>query len=103
MSLKLLTDPLRWPPWCVGAPGNQGDTARRDRRGTLVRQVIERVHHRRRASDRADERANRAAKVGDLVGLWVASGQAEAARRRRAEWLERVARERAESKPTGDA
>ncbi len=51
--------------------------------------MTERIPHRRRASDRADERANRAAKLGDLVALWVASGQAEAARRRRAEWLER--------------
>jgi hypothetical protein len=54
-----------------------------------VDQVIERVHPRRRASDRADDRANRAAKHGDLVALWVASGQADAARRRREEWLER--------------
>jgi hypothetical protein len=57
-----------------------------------VDQVIERVHHRRRASDRADERANRAAKAGDIVALWVASGQADAARRRRAEWVERQRR-----------
>jgi hypothetical protein len=57
-----------------------------------VDQVIERVHPRRRASDLADDRANRAAKHGDLVALWVASGQAEAARRRRAEWLERQPR-----------
>jgi hypothetical protein len=56
-----------------------------------VDDVTERIlrPHRRRASDRADERAARAAKLGDLVALWVASGQAEAARRRRAEWLER--------------
>jgi len=54
----------------------------------LVDQVIERVHPRRRASDLADERANRAAKAGDIVALWVASGQADAARRRRAEWVE---------------
>jgi len=54
-----------------------------------VDQVIERVHPRRRASDLADERANKAAKHGDLVALWVASGQADAARRRREEWLER--------------
>ncbi len=58
----------------------------------LVDQVIERVHLRRRASDRADERANRAAKAGDIVALWVASGQADAARRRRAEWVERQPR-----------
>ena len=55
-------------------------------------QVIERVHPRRRASDLADERANRAAKHGDLVALWVASGQAEAARRRRDEWVRRQGR-----------
>jgi hypothetical protein len=54
-----------------------------------VDQVIERAHPRRRASDLADQRANRAAKHGDLVALWVASGQAEAARRRREEWLQR--------------
>jgi hypothetical protein len=53
--------------------------------------VTERVHHRRRESDRADERAARAAKLGDLIGLWVASGQAEEARRRRAEWQDRDA------------
>jgi hypothetical protein len=54
-----------------------------------VERVIERAHHRRRASDLADERANRAAVRGDLVALWVASGQADAARQRRAEWAER--------------
>jgi hypothetical protein len=54
-----------------------------------VDQVIERVHPRRRASDLADQRANRAAKHGDIVALWVASGQADAARRRREEWVER--------------
>jgi len=57
-----------------------------------VDQVIERVHPRRRASDRAEERANKAAKHGDLVALWVASGQADAARRRRQEWLDRQQR-----------
>jgi hypothetical protein len=53
--------------------------------------VIERAPnpYRRRASDRADERAARAAKLGDLVALWVASGQADAARQRRAEWEQR--------------
>jgi hypothetical protein len=56
---------------------------------TRVERVIERAHHRRRESDLADERANRAALRGDLVGMWVASGQADAARRRRAEWAER--------------
>jgi hypothetical protein len=69
-----------------------------------VDQVIERVHPRRRASDLADERANRAAKFGDLVGLWVASGQADAARRRREEWADRQRQlEAAASKQTGEA
>jgi len=67
----------------------QGDTARRDRRTTRVERVIERAPHRRRASDLADERANRAAGRGDIVAMWVASGQAEAARQRRADWAER--------------
>jgi hypothetical protein len=56
---------------------------------TRVEWVIERAHHRRRASDLADERANRAAVRGDLVAMWVASGQADAARKRRAEFAER--------------
>jgi hypothetical protein len=69
-----------------------------------VDQVIERVHPRRRASDLADERANRAAKHGDLVALWVASGQADAARRRREEWVERQRRlEAAGSQQIGEA
>jgi hypothetical protein len=69
-----------------------------------VDQVIERVHPRRRASDLADERANRAAKHGDLVALWVASGQADAARRRREEWVERQRRlEAAASQQIGEA
>jgi hypothetical protein len=68
-----------------------------------VDQVIERVHPRRRASDLADERANKAAKHGDIVALWVASGQAEAARRRRAEWVERQRRlETSTSEPIGE-
>jgi hypothetical protein len=50
--------------------------------------VTERVHLRRRASDRADERAARAQRLGDLIGMWVATGQADEARRRRAEWEE---------------
>jgi hypothetical protein len=82
------------PPDTMTAPVRprttvQGDTARRDRRTPRVERVIERAHHRRRASDLADERANRAAVRGDLVALWVASGQADAARQRRAEWAER--------------
>jgi len=54
-----------------------------------VDRVIERAQPRRRASDLADARANRAATRGDIVGLWVASGQADAARKRREEWAER--------------
>ena len=68
---------------------DQGDTPRRDGRMQRVERVIERAHQRRRASDLADARANRAAQRGDLVALWVASGQAEAARRRREEWARR--------------
>jgi hypothetical protein len=70
---------------------DQGDTPRRDGRTTRVERVIERAHQRRRASDLADARANRAAARGDIVALWVASGQAEAARRRREEWARRHA------------
>ena len=54
-----------------------------------MERVIERAQPRRRASDLADARANRAATRGDIVGLWVASGQADAARKRREEWAER--------------
>ena len=50
--------------------------------------VTERSHLRRRASDRAEERATRAAIRGDIVAMWVAKGQAEAAARRRTEWAE---------------
>lgn len=45
--------------------------------------------HLRRASDRAEQRATRAAIRGDIVAMWVAKGQAEAAARRRSEWAER--------------
>lgn len=62
-------------------------------RGPTVRQqgrkgfdVTERSHLRRRASDRAEERATRAAIRGDIVAMWVAKGQAEAAERRRTQW-----------------
>jgi hypothetical protein len=51
--------------------------------------VTDHVNKRRRESDRAEERADRAAKLGDFAGFVVASGQAEAARRRRAEWADR--------------
>jgi len=64
-------------------------------RGPTVRQqgrkgfdVTERSHLRRRASDRAEQRATRAATRGDIVAMWVAKGQAEAAERRRTEWAE---------------
>jgi hypothetical protein len=39
--------------------------------------VTERSHLRRRASDRAEDRAARAANRGDIVAMWVAKGQAE--------------------------
>jgi hypothetical protein len=48
--------------------------------------VTDHVNRRRRASDRAEERAIRAARHGDQAGFVVASAQAEAANRRRAEW-----------------
>ena len=51
--------------------------------------MTERSHLRRRASDRAEERATRAAIRGDIVAMWVAKGQAEAAERRRSEWAEK--------------
>jgi len=44
------------------------------------------VQFRRRASDRARERANRAMALGDRVAYLTAMGQAEEALRRRAEW-----------------
>jgi hypothetical protein len=50
--------------------------------------MTERNHLRRRASDRAEDRAARAAIRGDIVAMWVAKGQAEAAQRRRTEWDE---------------
>lgn len=40
----------------------------------------------RRESDRAEQRAQRAAKLGDVTAYVIATGQAEAARRRRQEW-----------------
>lgn len=51
--------------------------------------MTERSHLRRRASDRAEQRATRAAIRGDIIAMWVAKGQAEAAERRRTEWAER--------------
>ncbi len=97
------------PPDTMTAPvrrrtTGQGDTPRRDRRTTRVEWVIERAHHRRRASDLADERANRAAVRGDLVAMWVASGQADAARKRREEFAERhgLREQEAAKATTGD-
>jgi hypothetical protein len=52
--------------------------------------VIEPARYRRRASDRAEERASRAEKFGDVLAFVVASAQAEAALRRREEWAVRV-------------
>jgi hypothetical protein len=47
------------------------------------------ARYRRRASDRAEERASRAEKLGDVLAFVVASAQAEAAQRRRDEWADR--------------
>ena len=44
------------------------------------------AQHRRRASDRARERANRAMALGDRVAYLTAMGQMEEAIRRRAMW-----------------
>ena len=44
------------------------------------------IEHRRRASDRAQERANRAAEVGDHAAVVMANAQVEEALRRRADW-----------------
>jgi hypothetical protein len=43
-------------------------------------------HYRRREADRAQERAERAALLGDQVAYIVATARAEAARRRREAW-----------------
>ncbi len=51
--------------------------------------MTDHVNRRRRASDRAEERVTRAARHGDQAGFVVASAQAEAAYRRRAEWAPR--------------
>ena len=45
--------------------------------------------YRRRASDRAEERARRAESLGDVLAFVVASAQADAAQRRRDEWVDR--------------
>jgi hypothetical protein len=44
------------------------------------------VSHRRRESDKAEQRAGRALELGDHTGHLIATAQAAAARRRRAEW-----------------
>jgi hypothetical protein len=44
------------------------------------------AQHRRRASDRARERANRAMALGDRAAYLMAMGQLEEANRRRATW-----------------
>jgi len=44
------------------------------------------IEHRRRASDRAQERALRAAEVGDYAAVVMANAQVEEALRRRADW-----------------
>ncbi|MGZ9276825.1 MAG: hypothetical protein ACXW4L_06865 [Candidatus Limnocylindrales bacterium] len=43
---------------------------------------------RRRESDRAEERARQAARLGDRAAFLMATALAEAARRRRDEWAE---------------
>jgi hypothetical protein len=48
--------------------------------------MTEQVYRRRRETDRAEQRAQRAADRGDHAGYLMAMGQAEAARRRREEW-----------------
>ena len=47
------------------------------------------AYHRRRETDRAEERAARAADRGDRAGYLMAMGQADAARQRREEWAKR--------------
>ena len=47
------------------------------------------IFRRRRESDRAEERAARAADRGDHAGYLMAMAQAEAARQRRVEWARR--------------
>ena len=44
------------------------------------------IEHRRRASDLAQERANRAAEVGDYAAVVMANAQVEEGLRRRADW-----------------
>jgi hypothetical protein len=51
--------------------------------------VTDQGYRRRRESDRAEERAARAADRGDRAAYLMAMAMADAARRRRAEWAER--------------
>ncbi len=46
------------------------------------------VYRRRRESDRAEEQARRATQLGDRAAFLMKTAQAEAARRRRDEWVE---------------
>ncbi len=49
------------------------------------------IYRRRRESDRAEERAARAADRGDHAGYLMATAQAELARQRRDAWAKRQA------------
>jgi hypothetical protein len=49
------------------------------------------AYHRRRESDRAEQRAARAAERGDHAAYLMAKAQAQAARQRRDEWMRREA------------
>ena len=48
--------------------------------------MTDQVYRRRRETDRAEQRAERAADLGDHAGYLLAMGQADAARRRREAW-----------------
>jgi hypothetical protein len=52
--------------------------------------VTDPARYRRRASDRAEERARRAEKFGDVLAFVVANAQAKAAKRRREDWAHRM-------------
>jgi hypothetical protein len=45
------------------------------------------LHRRRRETDRAEERVRQAERLGDRAALLMATAKAEAAHRRRAEWV----------------
>ena len=51
--------------------------------------MTDEVYHRRRESDRAEQRAARASDRGDHAAYLMAMAQAEAARQRRADWAKR--------------